>query len=130
MTNIIIQAFLVLDEIKKDPKYLLMKQLDLQIGKLYPNEIKAFQDSKKVYDEVMATGGSYHPDFKNVVQKFSKAKSVLYGKNEVSLYFQTEKELQEEINSFLKEMTDSISSFIKTPDKLGIVQKGGSCHVR
>lgn len=130
MTNIIIQAFLVLDEIKKDPKYLLMKQLDLQIGKLYPNEIKAFQDSKKVYDEVMATGGSYHPDFKDVVQKFSKAKSVLYGKNEVSLYFQTEKELQEEINSFLKEMTDSISSFIKTPDKLGIVQKGGSCHVR
>lgn len=130
MTDIIIQAFLVLDEIKKDPKYLLMKQLDLQIGKLYPNEIKAFQDSKKVYDEVMATGGSYHPDFKDVVQKFSKAKSVLYGKNEVSLYFQTEKELQEEINSFLKEMTDSISSFIKTPDKLGIVQKGGSCHVR
>ncbi len=130
MTDIVIQAFLVLDEIKKDPKYLLMKQLDLQIGKLYPNEIKAFQDSKKVYDEVMATGGSYHPDFKDVVQKFSKAKSVLYGKNEVSLYFQTEKELQEEINSFLKEMTDSISSFIKTPDKLGIVQKGGSCHVR
>lgn len=130
MTDIIIQAFLVLDEIKKDPKYLLMKQLDLQIGKLYPNEIKAFQDSKKVYDEVMATGGSYHPDFKDVVQKFSKAKSVLYGKNEVSLYFQTEKELQEEINSFLKEMTDSTSSFIKTPDKLGIVQKGGSCHVR
>lgn len=130
MTDIIIQAFLVLDEIKKDPKYLLMKQLDLQIGKLYPNEIKAFQDSKKVYDEVMATGGSYHPDFKDVVQKFSKAKSVLYGKNEVSLYFQTEKELQEEINLFLKEMTDSISSFIKTPDKLGIVQKGGSCHVR
>ena len=102
MTDIIIQAFLVLDEIKKDPKYLLMKQLDLQIGKLYPNEIKAFQDSKKVYDEVMATGGSYHPDFKDVVQKFSKAKSVLYGKNEVSLYFQTEKELQEEINSFFK----------------------------
>lgn len=130
MTEIIMQAYNVLDELKNDSKYLLMKELDQKIGDLYPQEIKAFHESKRIYDDVMATGGTYHPDFKQAVKSFAEAKATLYSKPEVSLYFQTEKALQDEINEFLKEMTDAVSSHIKTPNKLGIVQKGGSCHVR
>lgn len=130
MTDIIVQAYHVLDEIKQDQKYQLMKELDQKIGKDYPTEIKNFQAAKRHYDEIMATGGSYHPDFKEAVKHFSIAKSKLYEKEEVMLYFKTEKALQDEINTFLKKMTDTVSSHIKTPNKLGIVQKGGSCHVR
>lgn len=130
MTDIIMQAYQVLDELKRDPKYILMKELDKKIGELYPSEINEFQRSKVIYDDVMATGGSHHPDFKQAVKRFADAKTVLYSKEEVSLYFQTEKAFQDEINDFLKEMTDAVSSHIKTPNKLGIVQKGGSCHVR
>lgn len=130
MTDMIMQAYNVLDELKNDPKYVLMKELDQKIGELYPNEIKAFHESKKLYDDVMATGGTYHLDFKEAVKSFGEAKQNLYSKPEVSLYFQTEKSFQDEMNEFLKEMTDAVSSHIKTPNKLGIVQKGGSCHVR
>ena len=130
MTDIIMQAYHVLDELKRDPKYVLMKELNQKIGQLYPMEIKEFQNSKIIYDDVMATGGSHHPDFKQSVKRFADAKTILYSKPEVILYFQTEKTFQDEINDFLKEMTDAVSSHIKTPNKLGIVQKGGSCHVR
>lgn len=130
MTDIIMQAYNVLDELKNDPKYLLMKELDQKIGNQYQNEIKAFHDAKSIYDDVMATGGTYHPDFKQAVKTFAETKAILYGMPEVSLYFQTEKAFQDEINEFLKEMTDAVSSHIKTPNKLGIIQKGGSCHVR
>jgi cell fate (sporulation/competence/biofilm development) regulator YlbF (YheA/YmcA/DUF963 family) len=130
MTDIIMQAYQVLDEIKQDQTYVEMKRLDKLIPQTYAKEIEAFQQAKKVYDDVMATGGSYHPDFKQAIKNFSEAKAVLYAKEEVSRYFQLEKALQDEINAFLKDMTDAVSSHIKTPNKLGIVQKGGSCHVR
>lgn len=130
MTEIIIQAYRVLDELKEDPQYIKMKTLDRLIGELYPEEIQAFHQAKAIYDDVMATGGSYHPDFKQAVQTFSTAKMTLYSKPEVIDYFQTEKAFELDINTFLKTLTDNISSHIKTPNKLGIVQKGGSCHVR
>lgn len=130
MTDLIIQAYHVLDELKKDPHYLKMKQLDRLIADTYPDTIRTFHETKKVYDDIMATGGSYHPDFKQAVKQFSEAKATLYQQPEVTQYFEAEKAFETMINDFLKEMTESISSHIKTPNKLGIVQKGGSCHVR
>jgi len=96
----------------------------------YPVEIKAFQDAKIKYDLVMSKGGSYHPDFKEVVQMFSESKQKLYSMPEVKRYFEVEKEFQDELNQFLFEMTQAVSSHIQTPNKLGIIKKGGSCHVR
>ena len=130
MTEIIMQAYQVLDEIKQEETFLEMKRLDHVIPIKYKTEIELFQAAKKVYDDVMATGGSYHPDFKKAVKAFSEAKTILYAKEEVSTYFQLEKTLQDDINAFLKTLTDTVSTHIKTPNKLGIVQKGGSCHVR
>ncbi|MDY0075154.1 MAG: YlbF family regulator [Acholeplasmataceae bacterium] len=130
MTDMIMQAYNVLDEIKTDPKFVEMKKLHQAIGMNYADEIKAFHDAKAIYDDVMSTGGTYHPDFKQAAKTFQEAKTTLYSTPEVTRYFQLEKALQDEINAFLKEMTDAISTHIKTPNKLGIVQKGGSCHVR
>ncbi|MDO9630050.1 MAG: YlbF family regulator [Acholeplasmataceae bacterium] len=130
MTEIMMQAYQVLDEIKEDSKYKEIKYLDKKMLELYPNEISDFQNAKLKYDSVMSEGGSYHPDFKEAVQKFSESKAVLYSKPEVKRYFEVEKEFQDELNDFLFQMTQSVSSHIQTPNKLGIVKKGGSCHVR
>ena len=130
MTEIIIQAYNVLDELRKNEMYQSLKELDKQIGLLYPKEIDAFQKAKVAYDEILATGGSYHPDYKATVKSLSETKTMLYEKPEVKKYFQLEKEVQEEINQFLNDLAHSVSPHVKAPNKLGIVQKGGSCHVR
>lgn len=130
MTDIIIQAYQVLDELKQDTNYLLMKSLDKEIASCYSKEIGAFQTAKKIYEDVLSTGGTYHPDYKEAVKNLSLAKAELYQQDEVKRYLEAEKSFQEMLNTFLNEMTQSVSSHIKTPNKLGIVQKGGSCHVR
>jgi cell fate (sporulation/competence/biofilm development) regulator YlbF (YheA/YmcA/DUF963 family) len=130
MTDIIMQAYQVLDELKIDTNYLLMKSLDKEISSRYPKEIEAFQKAKKIYEDVLETGGTYHPDYKEAVRNLSLTKAELYQKAEVKKYLEAEKSFQDMINTFLNEMTQSVSSHIKTPNKLGIVQKGGSCHVR
>ncbi|TNF08634.1 MAG: hypothetical protein EP317_02755 [Bacillota bacterium] len=130
MTDIILQAYEVLDEIKKDPRYQEIKKIDKIIMNTYQHEINHFSKSKEQYDEIMRQGGHYHPDFKEVVKTYSEAKNTLYSKEEVKRYFQLEKEIQDEINEFLITLSQSVSTHIKTPNKLGIVSKGGgSCHV-
>ena len=130
MTDIIIQAYEVLDEIRRDPRYQEIKAIDQTIIQLFQQEIAHFRKTKEHYDEIMSQGGHYHPDFKEAVKAFSEAKNDLYSKPEVKRYFQLEKEIQDEINDFLIELSQSVSSHIKTPNKLGIVSKGGgSCHV-
>lgn len=130
MTDIIMQAYNVLDELKTDPTYQAIKSFDKLIITKYKNEIQKFQDAKKTYDQIMSQGGTYHPDFKKVVKIFSEAKSDLYQKPEVVQYFELERQFQDQLNSFLAELSQSVSNHIAVPNKLGIVTKGGSCHVR
>lgn len=130
MTEIIMQAYNVLDEIINDPIYQSIKSFDKLIVSKYENEINKFQESKKAYDQVMSEGGTYHPDFKKTVKIFSEAKSNLYQKPEVIEYFELERQFQDQLNAFITELSHSVSNHITTPNKLGIVTKGGSCHVR
>lgn len=130
MTDIIMQAYNVLDEIKDDPMYQSIKTLDRLITSKYKEEIKVFNQANKVYNQVMAEGGTYHPDYKEAVKTFSQAKSNLYQKQEVVQYFEIEKQFQEQLNDFLTQLSQAVSNHIKTPNKMGIVTKGGSCHVR
>lgn len=130
MTDIIMQAYQVLDELRQNDKYRSLLTLDQQIGQLYPMEIEAFQKAKTVYEDIMNTGGSYHPDYKEAIKTLSFAKTTLYEKKEVKQYFELERDVQDEINLFLNELAQSVSTHVKAPNKLGIVQKGGSCHVR
>lgn len=130
MTDIIMQAYNVLDELKQDQRFIEMKLLNQRIGEEYALEVSLFHEKKMIYDDIMEHGGSYHPDFKKVVKDYAEAKANLYSKPEVVRYFALEKAFQDDINDFLRMMSESISDFIKTPNKLGIIQKGGSCHVR
>lgn len=130
MTSIIMQAYQVLDEIKKDPTYQKIKHFDRVAADLYQKETLEFQKARARYDKIMNEGGTYHPDFKDAVRTLSEAKSILYSKEEVKTYFELEKKFETELNDFLFELTQAVSSHIKTPDKLGIIKKGGSCHVR
>jgi cell fate (sporulation/competence/biofilm development) regulator YlbF (YheA/YmcA/DUF963 family) len=125
----ILQAYNVLDEILSDPIYLEIKKLDQYIGKHFEEDVALLRKTKERYDLVMSEGGSYHPDFKDTVKAYSEAKINLYSKEEVKRYFELEKEFQDQINDFLAELTQTVSSHIKTPNKLGIIAKGGSCHV-
>lgn len=129
MTEIILQTYQVLDEIKNDPKYIELKRLDKLIVDNYRIEIIDFQSAKISYDQIMQEGGAYHPDFKEAANKLSETKKALYSKEEMKRYLDLEKKLQDELNDFLIKITSSISKYIKTPNKLGIVSKGGSCHV-
>lgn len=130
MTDIIIQAYHVLDELRSNDHYQALLILDQTIGTLYPLEIEAFQKAKRIYEDILNTGGSYHPDYKEAIKHLSATKTTLYEKPEVKQYFELERVVQDEINGFLNDLAQSVSSFVKAPNKLGIVQKGGSCHVR
>lgn len=130
MTEYIMQAYNILDEIKEDPIYQEIKRLDHLMLERYAKEIKLFQEAKAHYDLIMSEGGTYHPDFKEAVKAFQQAKLDLYGKEEVKKYFELEKVFQDELNTYLNELSSVVSEYIKTPDKMGIIKKGGSCHVR
>jgi len=129
MTEIIIKAYDVADEIIKDSKYSEIKRLNKLIDQLYPNEIEAFEAAKVKYDDVMTTGGKYHPDFKSVTLLLSQTKAALYEKPEVVEYRKLELEFEQELNAYIFEMTSKISDNIPSPDAFGLVKKGGSCHV-
>jgi len=130
MTDIIMQAYEVLDEIKKDTRYQEIKHMDTYIIKHFNQEIEHFQKAKTHYDSIVKEGGHYHPDFKEAVKAYSEAKKTLYEKEEVKRYFELEKLIQDDINEFIQKLAQSVSPHIKTPNKLGIVSKGGgSCHV-
>lgn len=130
MTEIIMQAYEVLEEFIHDPVYVKIKSYNELINKKYATEIAQFQKEKEKYDTIMNEGGTYHPDFKDASKKLSEAKAHLYQMPEVQMYFDLEKQFQDELNQFLGELTQAISPHIQVPNKVGIVTKGGSCHVR
>lgn len=129
MTEIIMQTYEVLNEIKHDQIYSKIKKLNRMINQKYQEEIMKFNQAKNMYQEVLNQGGTYHPDYKKVIKAMSEAKHELYSKEEVKSYLELEKKFELDLNSFLAQISKSISSYIKTPNKLGIVTKGGSCHV-
>ena len=129
MTDIIMQAYQVVDEIVKDQDVIDLKRLNRFIDKTYPKEIEAFRQAKDVYAKIMATGGSYHPDFKQATIRLSETKTALYQTDEVKTYNALEKKVETKLTELLKEMTHRISPHIPTHNAVGIVQKGGSCQV-
>lgn len=130
MTDLIIQAYHVRDEILHDEIYLELKRLDQSIALNYRNEIVSFNQAKESFDRIHQEGGMYHPDYKDASKKLSETKKALYETLEMKRYLELERKLQTELNTFLNDLTEAISPHIKTPDVFGIIKKGGSCHVR
>lgn len=129
MTEYIIQAYKIADEMKHSLKYRQYKQLEKIIEEKYATLIQTFNTWKEKYYTILDEGGKYHPDYLETVKKLSEAKKVLYEKSEVRHYFELEQELQTELNLFIKQITEIISNNIKKPNELGLLkEKGGGCH--
>lgn len=129
MTDIILQTYEAVDEMMTDEDIVTLKTLNKIIDEKYQDEIEAFSQAKDVYGDIMATGGHYHPDFKQASLKLLETKTALYQKDEVKTYLALEKKVETKLNDFLKAITERISPHIPTPNALGMVKKGGSCHV-
>lgn len=129
MTEIIMQAYNVLEDILKDPKIKEIKNLNHKLDQLYPNEIKAFEEAKIYYQKVMDEGGKYHPDYKDAIKKLSESKKNLYEQPDVKRYLSLELEFETELNEFLNELSKTVSDHVPAPNKFGMIKKGGSCHV-
>lgn len=129
MTELIIKAYEVALEFTKDEKFIEIVKLNKQIDQLYPNEIKSYEKAKEKYQDVLNTGGTYHPDYKEVSLELSKTKTHLYEQKEVSKYIELERAFEIELNEFIMQITEHISKHIPSPNAFGIVKKGGSCHV-
>lgn len=119
-TEIINKAYDLADELKESKTYQEMKRLDNLIKDKYKIELKQYQDAFLKFDEVFNTGGTYHPDFKEVSNIYRKRKEVLFNKEEVKQYFKYEKEMNKLLNEISNEITNSLSNYKEF--------KGGICH--
>jgi len=122
--EIIEKTYELVDEIKAQDSYkrilVLKNEIDNnpQINEL----VKTFQKLNEKYEEVTKYG-KYHPDLKKVKQDFSTAKVNLYTHDVVKEYKALEKELQRELNLISTEIAVAVSSKIKHPNELGLVNK-------
>jgi cell fate (sporulation/competence/biofilm development) regulator YlbF (YheA/YmcA/DUF963 family) len=131
MSDLIIQAYKVLQELKNETSYVQMQKLNEEMNIQYKIEIENFQTQKNAFYNIMENGGSYHPDFKTVSQKFQEAKKQLYEKDLVKQYFEAEKTFENILNIFVDQLTKSVSSYIESNNnKVSFQTKGGKCHVR
>lgn len=128
MTEIIDETYKMIDELKKQPKYKKLKELNIKLENKYGNLIKNYYSAKLKYDEITKEGSHYHPDFKEAAKNLSHHKEVLFEKPEVKEILKLEKEIELELNSLIREFTEVISKNIKTPNELGLISniKGGS----
>jgi cell fate (sporulation/competence/biofilm development) regulator YlbF (YheA/YmcA/DUF963 family) len=129
MTDIIIKAYDVLDEILKDPSIKEIKNLNQKIDILYKKEIKEFSDAKIKYQTVFNEGGTYHPEYKESIKVLSETKKILYEIPEVKRYLELELEFEAKLNELLNKISKIISDHIPAANKFGMIKKGGSCHV-
>lgn len=118
-TKIINKAYDLADELKKTPVYLEMKRLNELIKTKYKKELNDYQKVFSRFDEILNTGGVYHPDFKEVNSLYSEVKTILYSKEEVKEYFKNEQKM----NEILKEIADEISLSVSNYKDF----KGGFC---
>jgi cell fate (sporulation/competence/biofilm development) regulator YlbF (YheA/YmcA/DUF963 family) len=129
VTDIIMKAYDVLDEILKDPIIKEIKILNQKIDHVCEKEIKAFNEAKIKYQTILNQGGTYHPDYKQSIKTLSETKKALYEVLEVKKYLELELEFESKLNEFLNTISKTISDHVPAANKFGMIKKGGSCHV-
>jgi len=122
--EIIESVYELVDEIKSKEAY---KRL-LELRKVVDNDseisvlIEQFQHWNTTYDELKKYG-KYHPDLKRVQQSFTTAKIALYEHPIVAEYKRLENELQQELNRISASIASSVTTKIKHPNEIGLMQK-------
>lgn len=125
--QVILKAYEVADEIKQSADFQALIELKNQIDMNFKNEIIDYHKANHYFNDIMSTGGQYHPNFKEAVMKLSAAKKALFDHDIVKQYFLKEKAIQKILDDLSRDLANKVSSHIGTPNELGIL-KESSCH--
>ena len=129
MTEIIMQMYPVIEEIKHENQLNQLRLLKNQIEVEYKDLLFEFNQVKLSYERIMEAGGMHHPNYQKYAKKLSEIKKTLYEKDIVQTYIELEQKLQESLNQFLNQIAKTISTHITTPNPYGIIKKKGNPHV-
>jgi cell fate (sporulation/competence/biofilm development) regulator YlbF (YheA/YmcA/DUF963 family) len=122
--KILENTYELINEIKSGKTYKRLLELksiieqDEELVKL----IEKFNKIKTQYDEVLKYG-KYHPDLKKVQIELSKIKETLYSNVIIVEYKELEKKLQSNLDLISSEIATSVSSKIKHPNEIGLINK-------
>lgn len=123
-TDLMNKTYDLVDEIKSSEIYKRLIELHKIINK-DEDIIKLIEHFKKqkVKLEEASKYGKYHPDLKQIQLNLKEAKENLYNNDIIKEYKQCEKEIQKILNNISKELAKAVSSKIKHPNELGLVNK-------
>ncbi len=125
---IIFKAYEVADEIKSTQAFKDLVYYGQYMQTQLKNEVEAYQKAMAKFNEVQSQGGSYHPDFKQIILALGIAKRALYENEAVKKYLAAEKIIQQTLDDLSRDLGQTISSHVKVPNELGLF-KENSCHV-
>lgn len=125
---IILKAYEVADEIKSSDAFKDLVYYGNYMETHLKSELEAYKKAMAKFNEIQSQGGSYHPDFKNMVIELGNAKRALYGHEAIKKYLAAEKVIQQTLDDLSRDLGQAISSHVKVPNELGLF-KENSCHV-
>lgn len=122
--KILEKTYDLVNEIKDTKEYKRLIELDKMIktDSELITLIESFNKVKMKYDEVTKYG-KYHPDLKRVQLELSKKKEEVYTNVIIKEYKQLEKDLQKRLDHISSEIATSVSSKIKHPNEIGLINK-------
>jgi cell fate (sporulation/competence/biofilm development) regulator YlbF (YheA/YmcA/DUF963 family) len=123
-TRVLDKTYDLVEEIKQTKDYNRLLELD-KILKTDPTLIvliESFNRIKEKYDDV-SKYGKYHPDLKSVQLELAKQKEEVYTNPIIKEYKQLEKDLQNRLDQISKEIANCVSSKIKHPNEIGLINK-------
>lgn len=111
MEKILNQTYLLIDEIKNTNEYKTLIKLNSLILTKYRDEIKEYTKTFNIFNEAFKIGKDYYPNFKEVANNYSKAKTNLYEKEEVKKYFELENKINDKLDIISKELIKAVSNY-------------------
>ena len=123
-TKLLMKTYDLVDEIKGTKEYKRLVELDrvLKADTMMIELIESFDKVKVKYEEV-SKYGKYHPDLKRVQLELAAKKEEVYTNPIIKEYKQLEKDLQNRLDQISKEIANCVSSKIKHPNEIGLINK-------
>lgn len=114
----------LVDELKSSTEYKRLLELKtvMEEDPLIIQLVEEFRKWNTTYEDVRKYG-KYHPDLKRTQIAFSNAKKALYEHPVVAEYKRLEQNLQQLLDHISSAIATSISTKIKHPNEIGLMQK-------
>jgi len=122
--NVINAVYALVDEIKSKTEYVRLIELKKIIDTdKYINElITKFNIINKKYVEV-SKYGTHHPDLSDIKKNLTNAKVELFNNETVREYKLLEKDMQNLLNNISRQIANTVSPKIKSPNEIGLISK-------